>query len=92
MTDTGSRHSAGVVNNPAKSRYELEVEGGLAVADYHIHDNVMSITHVEVPETLRGKGVAAKVMEGVVADAKAKKLSIRPICPYAVSYMQRKSN
>jgi uncharacterized protein len=44
---------------------------------------------VFVPEELRGGGVAAKVMEGVVADAKVRGFKIIPICSYAASYLKR---
>lgn len=76
-------------NNTQANRYELEFEGHLAIAEYMLDGERLAITHVEVPEALRGKGVAAKVMEGVVADANAKKLSIVPVCSYAAAYLQR---
>jgi predicted GNAT family acetyltransferase len=78
-----------VTNNTAQSRYELLTEGHLSIADYHRQENKLIITHVEVPEALRGQGVAAKLMAGVVADAKAKNLAIVPVCPYAVSYLKK---
>jgi uncharacterized protein len=78
-----------ITNNIEKQRYELDVEGHLAIADYHITGNQMAITHVFVPDELRGKGVAAQVMKAVVDDANAKKLSIIPICSYAAAYLKR---
>jgi predicted GNAT family acetyltransferase len=67
----------------------MEVDGHLAIADYHMNGNRMEITHVEVPEALRGGGVAAKLMAGVVDDAKARALTIVPICSYAVAYLKK---
>ena len=75
-----------IVNNTSQSRYELEVEGQLAIADYQLTGNRLSIMRVFVPETLRGRGVAADVMDGVVADAKKRGLEIVPVCSYAQSY------
>lgn len=89
MSDTGPRHSAGLINNPNQNRYELEVDGYLAVADYQLDGDKLAITCVFVPEELRGKGVAAQVMKVVVEDANAKKLSIVPVCSYAASYLER---
>lgn len=80
---------AEVTDNTEKNRYELLVDGHLSIADYYKKDNVIAITHVEVPPALRGKGVAAQLMAGVVVDANAKKLRISPICPYAVTYLQK---
>ncbi len=78
-----------VRDNKSTSRYEMEVDGHLAIADYHMNGNRMEITHVEVPEALRGGGVAAKLMAGVVDDAKARALTIVPICSYAVAYLKK---
>ena len=90
MHDTGPRHSAGIaVNNPSASRYELMIEGQMAVADYRLEGNRLAITHVETPPALRGKGVAAELMKFIVEDAHVKGLTIVPVCPYAASYMAR---
>ncbi len=79
-----------VRDNPLKQRYELEVEGSLAVAEYRLEGKNLVITHVEVPPALQGKGIAAQVMEGVAGDAEARGLTIVPICSYAAVWMKRK--
>lgn len=86
---TGPRHSAGLYNNTAENRYELMTDGHMSIAEYQLQGNQLSINHVFVPEELRGRGVAAKVMEGVVADATSRGLAIVPVCSYAAAYMQR---
>jgi len=78
-----------VINNPEKNRYELDTDGHISVADYHLDGKTLTITHVGVPPELRGQGVAAKVMEAVVADAESKGLHINPVCSYAATYMAR---
>ena len=80
---------ANVTDNPHENRYELLVDGYLSVADYDRNGNTIAITHLQVPVELRGKGVAAQLMAGVVEDAKTKQLTINPICSYAVSYLQK---
>ena len=70
----------------------MQVEGHLAIADYHRKDGKLFITHVEVPSALRGKGVAAQLMQGVVEHVKNQGLTLVPICSYAVAYMQRHSD
>lgn len=78
-----------VTNNPSASRYELALEGGVAVADYRRHDDRLVITHVGVPPALQNKGIATSLMRGVVEDAKAKGLTIVPVCPFAVAYLKK---
>ena len=78
-----------VKDNVLDRRYELQVDGMLAVADYQLEAGKMHITHVIVPPELRGGGVAATLMAGVVEDAKKRGLEIIPICSYAASYLRR---
>jgi predicted GNAT family acetyltransferase len=79
-----------VVDNPQARRYELVVDGQLAIAQYRLDGDRLSINHVEVPESLRGQGVAARLMDGVVGDAQARGLTIVPVCPYAAAYLKRR--
>ncbi|MEJ0061363.1 MAG: GNAT family N-acetyltransferase [Terricaulis sp.] len=82
-----------VQDNKKAGRYELQLDGDVAFAEYREGaDGVRAITHVETPEHLRGRGVAAKLMDGVVADARARNYKLRPVCPYAVVYFKRYPN
>ena len=78
-----------VVDNSAQQRYELAVDGLLAIAQYRIEGAKIYITHVEVPPALRGGGVAATLMQGVVADIVQRGLEVVPICSYAALYLRR---
>ncbi len=78
-----------VRDNKEANRYEMDSDGHLAIADYNMNGTRMGIVHVEVPEALRGRGVAAELMAGVVKDAKTRGLTLVPICPYAVSYLKK---
>jgi len=78
-----------VVNNEAKSRYELHAEGGIAVAAYERDGEVVAFTHTMVPERLRGNGMAAALIEGALADVRRQGLKIRPECAYVVDYVAR---
>jgi predicted GNAT family acetyltransferase len=78
-----------VTNNKEKSRYELETDGYLSIADYQLNGSELAITHVYVPDELRGRGIAAQVMAGVVEDATKNNLHIVPTCSYAAAYMKR---
>jgi len=81
-----------VVDNAGWSRFELEEEGKLAFADYHKSDGVLTISHVEADPALRGRGTAGRLMEGVLHAAREQGLKIRPLCGYAVAYIQRHEN
>jgi predicted GNAT family acetyltransferase len=81
--------SHSVTDNRAQSRYELAEEEGTAFANYRREGDVLTIPYVESPPALRGKGTAGRLMEGVVAHARAEQLKIVPICGYAVSWFRR---
>ncbi len=81
-----------VTDNTSSSRYELITDGHVSVADYRLDGDQLIITHVGVPEELRGRGIAAELMAGVVADAKGRGLTIVPVCSYAAAYMKRQKD
>jgi predicted GNAT family acetyltransferase len=78
-----------VTDNPARSRYELTQDGLTAFADYSRCNGKVVIPHVEAPPELRGTGAAGRLMEGVVADVRAKGEKLVPLCPYAAAWMER---
>lgn len=78
-----------VVDVPGSNRFELHL-GAQRVghADYVVHDGVMTIPHVETVFRHRGKGFAARLMAGLLADVRRRGLVVRPICPYAADYLR----
>lgn len=78
-----------VIDNAAHSRFELSEEGHTAFADYRRQGGRLIIPYVESPPPLRGKGTAGRLMEGVLAAARAQGLKVTPICGYAAAYIRR---
>ena len=60
-----------VRNNESASRYELEVDRGMAVATYRLKRNVITFIHTEVPPDIRRQGIAARLIAGALADVRA---------------------
>ncbi|MCH2547219.1 MAG: N-acetyltransferase [Alphaproteobacteria bacterium] len=78
-----------ITNNTKKNRYELEIDGHIAFADYRLDGNIIHIPHVEAPPKLRGTGAAGKLMQGIMQIAETENLKIRPICSYAASWLEK---
>ena len=78
-----------VHDNPSRQRYELEVPGGIVFADYRLRDGILAITHTETPRALQGQGLASKLVEGMIEDARERKLKIMPLCSFVVDYFRR---
>jgi predicted GNAT family acetyltransferase len=74
---------------PDRGRFQARVDGQLCVADYHLADGVMAVTHTEVPPALQGRGIAAALVRALLDHAAAHGLKVRPLCSYARAYMQR---
>lgn len=78
-----------VVDNTARSRFELEENGELAFATYRRSGNIFTIPHVEAAMALRGKGAAGRLMAGIATIARAQHYKIRPTCSYAIAWFRR---
>ena len=78
-----------VVENAAAGRFELAEPDGVAFADYRRDGARLVIPHVEAPPPLRGAGAAGRLMEGVLAAARAEGLKVVPLCSYAAAYIRR---
>jgi hypothetical protein len=78
-----------VIDNTNRQRFELEEAGEVAFANYHRAGSRVTIPHVEAPAALRGTGTAGRLMEGVVALARAEGFKVTPTCSYAATWFRR---
>lgn len=78
-----------IIDHAARSRFEMVEDGKLAFADYALRDGVLLLPHVEVDPELRGRGAAARLMEGILQLAHERGWKVTPICSYAVAYIHR---
>ena len=78
-----------VRNNRAESRYELVVDGDLAIAVYRRQGAVVAFTHTAVPERLEGRGIGSRLVKGALADVRGHGLRALPACEFVAAYMER---
>lgn len=78
-----------VTHNEAAHRYEIRVDGAMAVADYEIEGDRQVFTHTFVPPELRGRGLAEALVRQALNDAKAAGRKVVPACSYVDVFMQR---
>ena len=83
-----SRHLS-VRHNAAAGRFEADVDGGVAHADYRMQGQVMRIVHTEVPLASEGRGIAAQVVRAALEHARRQGLRVQPLCSYVRNYMHR---
>ncbi len=78
-----------VRDDPARRRYELDVQGSVAFIDYHRAGRVVTLTHAEVPQHLRGGGIGSALVRGTLELARAQGDRVVPRCPFVAVYMDR---
>jgi uncharacterized protein len=75
---TGGEYRAHVPGSDAVGRLTWVDSGGAKVAD-----------HTLVPPEIGNRGVAARLVERMVADAEAEGFKIKPLCSYVVAAFRR---
>ena len=78
-----------VIHNPAENRFETTIDSKLSKLDYLQNGNNFVITHVGVHPSLRGQGVAGKIVEVGIAYARENSFRVVPMCSYAAAYIRR---
>ena len=78
-----------VRDNKAQSRFELDVEGGVAFANYRATPSTVIITHTETPRTLRGRGIASELVRGALELIRADGLKVVAGCGFVVDYLSK---
>lgn len=76
-----------VRDNPAESRFELEVSGHLAVAYYQLAPGIITFTHTEVPPALGGQGVGSRLIKGALEQVRARGLKVVAKCDFVAGYI-----
>ncbi|NLZ17435.1 MAG: N-acetyltransferase [Desulfobulbaceae bacterium] len=81
---------AQVIHNSAKQRYELPMDGALALLEYKEQGkDVLVFTHTFVPPELRGKNIAAILTRFALDDARSQGKKVHPQCTYVDSFIRR---
>lgn len=69
-------------------RFELERDGQVAYLEYNLTGKVLQLIHTQVPEALRGKGVASSLAESAFAWAREHEVKVDVICPSVAAYLK----
>ena len=79
---------AAVRNNKAQRRFELDIEGAVAFANYRLTPSTVIITHTETPRPLRGRGIASELIKGALELVRADGLKVVAGCGFVVDYLR----
>ena len=78
-----------VTDNPEHRRFEIDLGGSLAIAEYNLPEGMIMFTHTEVPSEHEGKGIGTALIKAGLAAARERGLKVIPICPFFAAYLQK---
>ena len=70
-------------------RFEIERNGEVAFLEYELSENLLVLSHTEVPKDLRGKGLASELAESALQYARQHNLKVDVVCPIAREYVTK---
>jgi len=65
------------------------VGGESAVTDYQLKNNILILTYTEVSPALEGRGVARKLVQTALDEARGKGYQVVPLCPYVAGFIRK---
>jgi uncharacterized protein len=78
-----------VRDNKSRHRFELDIDGALAFANYRLTPDTVIITHTETPVALRGRGIASQLVKGALELIRADGLKVTAGCGFVVDYLKQ---
>ena len=78
-----------VIDNKPQSRFELDVGGAVAFANYRLAPSSVIITHTETPRSLRGRGIASELIKGALDLIRADGHRVIAGCGFVVDYLRK---
>ena len=79
-----------VTHNPEENRFELTLDGHLAVLDYIMMGDIIIFTHTGVPPEIEGGNVGVKLAQTGLEYARQNGLWVRSKCWFMSKYLRRR--
>jgi predicted GNAT family acetyltransferase len=81
--------AASVRDNPARHRFEMDTEAGIAVANYRRDGAIYRVMHTEVPRALEGRGLGSQLVRGMLDIIRTEGAQVAPLCGFVRAYIAR---
>ena len=76
-------------HNPEEQRFELTLDGHLAVLEYTLTGNTIVFTHTGVPPEIGRSNTGIQLVEAGLAYARGNGLRVRSKCWFVSKYLRR---
>lgn len=77
-----------VRHNEPGSRFEIELDGKHAVAEYERRGEALVFTHTEVPPEYRHRGIGGELARAGLEYARREGVKVVPQCPFIAAYIR----
>ena len=87
---TSGKEDISISNETGRQRYEIAVGGELAgFVEYREREGTLDLVHTEVLPQFEGRGLAGKVAQFALDDARRQGRKVAPSCSYIARYVER---
>jgi uncharacterized protein len=77
-----------VIHNQAASRFEITVDGQVAVLDYIQRGQRIAFVHTYVPPAIEGRGLGSQLVETGLNYARENQLKVKSTCWFVSKYIR----
>ncbi len=79
-----------VVDQPDHDRYRIESDGApVGLLTYRLAGGVITFRHTEIDPSVGGRGLGSALVRYALDDARARGLSVIPVCPFVAAFIVR---
>ncbi|MDK1029622.1 MAG: GNAT family N-acetyltransferase [Anaerolineae bacterium] len=78
-----------VIHNKNANRFEITIDGHVAVLDYLLMDQTITFTHTGVPPAIENRGLGSKLVKTGLDYAKEKGQNVKSMCWFVSKYIRR---
>jgi uncharacterized protein len=68
--------------------FELERDGRKATLQYTVAGNVLALVHTEIPESMRGGGIASTLAKTGFDWAREHHMKVDVVCPFVAAFLE----
>jgi len=78
------------MSSNSMSRFEVEEDGETAYLEFELDSTGwITLWHTEVPQALRGRGIAGMLAKTALEYARDNKLKVDVVCPLVANYLSK---
>lgn len=82
-----------VTENPERRGYEISVDGAPAgFTRFLVDGDVATMPHTEIDPEYGGQGLATTLIRAALDDARARGLTVVPLCPFVRAFLDRNTD